>query len=90
MPIVEYTNSQGEKKRFTASIAALNSEIGDKVWVAYHEKTQHSRLLSLGELFLPFTVFSLFGLVLLLILLPLQESSAITYKILKIFNTLAK
>ena len=85
MPVIAYLDPQGTYRQFTAFVTSLNCEIGDKVWVAYHEGAQNEKLLSLGEIFLPFTVFSLFGLILLFILLPLPPSSKVTYWLLKIF-----
>ncbi|MDJ0616072.1 MAG: hypothetical protein QNJ63_04850 [Calothrix sp. MO_192.B10] len=90
MPIIEYTNPQGQTSKFTASVSALNSKIGDKLWVAYREETQTGKLLSLGEIFLPFTIFCLFGIVLMIILVPLPKSSEFTYQVLKMLKILGK
>ncbi len=86
-PIIEYIDPRtNEKQTFKASVAALNVNTGSKVWVAYHQTKQTAKLISFGEIFLPFTVFSLFGLTLLLILIPLSKSSKILYFLLKLLH----
>ena len=86
-PIIEYINPlTQEKKKFKASVTALNVKIGSIVWVAYRQKTQTEKLISFGEILLPSTMFGLFGLTLLVILFPLSESSQILYWLLRLFH----
>ena len=75
-----------EKKKFKASVAALNVKIGTLVWVAYRQKTQTEKLISFGEILIPSAIFGLFGLTLLLILFPLSQSRKIVYWLLRIFH----
>ncbi|ACB49534.1 hypothetical protein cce_0182 [Crocosphaera subtropica ATCC 51142] len=83
-PIIEYISPHThEKQTLKASVAALNVETGTKVWLAYHQKKQAPKLISFGEIFLPFTLFGLFGVTLLLILVPLSTSSKMLYTLLK-------
>ncbi|MEL4897231.1 DUF3592 domain-containing protein [Crocosphaera sp. Alani8] len=86
-PIIEYINPlTQEKKKFKASVAALNVKIGTLVWVAYRQKTQTEKLISFGEILIPSAIFGLFGLTLLLILFPLSQSRKIVYWLLRIFH----
>ncbi len=86
-PIIEYINPlTKEKKKFQASVAALNVKKGTLVWVAYRGKTQKEKLLSFGEILLPSTIFGLFGITLLLILFPLSQSSQSLYWLFKFFQ----
>ncbi len=86
-PIIEYINPlTKEKKKFKASVAALNVKIGSIVWVAYRQKTQTEKLISFGEILIPSAIFGLFGLTLLLIVFPLSESSQILYWLLRLFH----
>ena len=85
-PIIEYINPLEQKKQFKGSVAALNIKIGSKVWVAYNKKKEKEKIISLGEIFLPSIIFALFGIVLLLLVLPLSINSQIMHWFLKLFN----
>ncbi len=86
-PIIEYINPlTQEKKKFKASVTALNVKRGTPVWVAYRQKTQTEKLISFGEILIPSIMFGLFGLTLLVILFPLSESSQILYWFLRLLH----
>ncbi|MDJ0661519.1 MAG: hypothetical protein QNJ42_18820 [Crocosphaera sp.] len=83
-PIIEYKNPiTQENKQFKSSVAALNVKIGKTVWIAYRKNKQTEKLISFGELLIPTAVFGLFGVILLVILIPLSESSQVLYWLLK-------
>ncbi len=83
-PIIEYRNPLTQQKRkFKASVAALNVKIGKPVWIAYSENQQREKLISFGEFLIPAAFFALFGITLLVIVVPLSESSQVLYWLLK-------
>lgn len=86
-PIIEYIDPRtNNKQTFKASVAALSVKTGSKVWVAYDQNKYTAKLISFGEIFLLVTVLSLFGLTLLLILVPLSKSSQMLYTLLKLLH----
>ncbi len=86
-PIREYINPlTKEKKKFKASVAALNVKVGTTVWVAYRQKTQKEKLISFAEILIPSIIFCLLEFMLLLILFPLSQSSQILYWFLRLFH----
>jgi hypothetical protein len=75
--VIEYIDPMGAKQSLIPHLNVSYANIGDKVYVAYHEGKQKARFVSLGEVLLLPTFLIMFGLVLLYFMMPFSQSSKI-------------